>query len=109
MDKCKDLLSACSLSEQRETVEKTQNSERKRKIFWIKMCSSNSLPYLGVMVMAVVANKMLDECLSSNRKYTMNVVLLEDNSYGWSRPFVQAAVERAIEEDRQENINKGMD
>uniref|UniRef100_A0A4W6DLS4 Guanylate cyclase n=1 Tax=Lates calcarifer TaxID=8187 RepID=A0A4W6DLS4_LATCA len=62
------------------------------------------LPYLGVLIMAVVANKMLDECLSSNRKYTMNVVLLEDSTYEWSRPFVEAAVRRAIEEDREENI-----
>ncbi|GLD60467.1 heat-stable enterotoxin receptor-like protein [Lates japonicus] len=54
--------------------------------------------------MAVVANKMLDECLSSNRKYSMNVVLLEDSTYEWSRPFVEAAVRRAIEEDREENI-----
>lgn len=59
--------------------------------------------------MAVVANKMLDECLASNRTYTINVVLLEDNTYAWSRPYVEAAVERAIEEDRQENIKHGMD
>lgn len=72
------------------------------------MCSSHSLPYLGVLIMAVVANKMLDECLSSNRKYTMNVVLLEDSTYEWSRPFVEAAVRRAIEEDREENIKHGM-
>ncbi|XP_077590073.1 guanylyl cyclase C [Stigmatopora nigra] len=63
----------------------------------------NSLPYLGVLVMAVIGNKMLDDCLASNRKYTMNVVLLEDNTYEWSLPFVQAAVERAIEEDTKEN------
>ncbi|XP_029294490.1 heat-stable enterotoxin receptor [Cottoperca gobio] len=68
------------------------------------MFSSHSLPYLGVLIMAVVANNMLDECLSSNRRYTMNVVLLEDDTYGWSRPFVQKAVEEAIEEDRLENI-----
>ncbi|XP_071330424.1 guanylyl cyclase C [Trachinotus anak] len=68
------------------------------------MRNSHSLPYLGVMIMVVVANKMLDECLSSNRTYTINVVLLEDNTYAWSRPYVEAAVERAIEEDRQENI-----
>lgn len=59
--------------------------------------------------MAAVANKMLDDCLSSKREYTMNVVLLEDNNYEWSRPYVQAAVQRAIEEDRQENMNHGMD
>lgn len=67
------------------------------------------LPYLGVLIMAVIANKMLDDCLASDRTYTMNVVLLEDNTYEWSRPFVQAAVEQAIEEDRQTNIDHGMD
>ncbi|XP_057717075.1 guanylyl cyclase C [Corythoichthys intestinalis] len=63
----------------------------------------NSLPYLGVLVMAVIGNKMLDECLSSKRKFAMNVVLLEDNTYEWSLPFVKAAVQRAIEEDTMEN------
>ncbi|XP_069557406.1 guanylyl cyclase C [Brachyistius frenatus] len=67
------------------------------------MYRSHSLPYLGVLIMAVVANKMLDECLSSNHKYTMNVVLLEDSNYKWSRPFVQAAVKEAIEKDKREN------
>lgn len=73
------------------------------------MYRSHSLLYLGVLIVAVVANKMLEDCLSSNRTYFMNVVLLEDNTYGWSRPFVQAAVEQAIEEDRLENIKHGMD
>lgn len=59
--------------------------------------------------MAAVANKLLDYCISSNRKYTMNVVLLEDNNYEWSLKFVKPAVERAIQVDRQENINHGMD
>ncbi|XP_040918754.1 heat-stable enterotoxin receptor [Toxotes jaculatrix] len=68
------------------------------------MCSSHSLPYLGVLIMAVAANKMLDNCISGNRKYTMNVVLLEDTTYGWSRSFVQEAVEQAIEEENRENI-----
>ncbi|XP_074511504.1 guanylyl cyclase C [Sebastes fasciatus] len=68
------------------------------------MYRSHSLLYLGVLIVAVVANKMLEDCLSSNRTYFMNVVLLEDNTYGWSRPFVQAAVKQAIEEDRLENI-----
>ncbi|KAF3846751.1 hypothetical protein F7725_003829 [Dissostichus mawsoni] len=72
------------------------------------MYSSHSLPYLGVLVMAVVANKMLEECLSSKREFTMNVVLLEDDSYRWSRKFVQSAVEDAIEEDRQKNIKHGL-
>lgn len=73
------------------------------------MYSSHSLPYLGVLIMAVAANKMLNNCLKSNRIYTMNVVLLEDSTYGWSQPFVQAAVKRAIEEDRLENTKYGMD
>lgn len=73
------------------------------------MCRLHSLLYLGVLIMAVVGNKMLDECLASNRTYTINVVLLEDNTYAWSRPYVEAAVERAIEKDRQENIKHGMD
>ncbi|XP_072224711.1 guanylyl cyclase C [Leuresthes tenuis] len=69
----------------------------------------HSLPYLGVLIMVAAASKMLDKCLSSNRRYTMNVVLLEDNTYGWSRPFVQKAVEQAIEADRLENLNHGLD
>lgn len=73
------------------------------------MYTLHILPYLGVLIMAVIANKMLDDCLASDRTYTMNVVLLEDNTYEWSRPFVQAAVEQAIEEDRQTNIDHGMD
>ncbi|CAJ1075834.1 heat-stable enterotoxin receptor [Xyrichtys novacula] len=72
------------------------------------MYCTHSLPYLGVLIMSVVGNKMLRECLSSNRTYTMNVVLLEDNTYEWSRPFVQLAVERAIEADRLENQRRGL-
>ncbi|XP_017271966.1 heat-stable enterotoxin receptor isoform X1 [Kryptolebias marmoratus] len=72
------------------------------------MHSWHSLLFLGVLVMVATGNKMLDECLKSNRKYTMNVVLLEDNTYEWSRPFVQKAVELAIEKDKQENINNGL-
>uniref|UniRef100_A0A7N8X6L2 Guanylate cyclase n=1 Tax=Mastacembelus armatus TaxID=205130 RepID=A0A7N8X6L2_9TELE len=68
------------------------------------MYSSYSLPYLGVLILAAFANDLLDECLSSNRSYTMNVVLLEDNTYEWSREFVQEAVEQAIEKDWLENI-----
>ncbi|MEQ2166245.1 hypothetical protein GOODEAATRI_025921 [Goodea atripinnis] len=64
--------------------------------------------YLGVLVTVVAGNKMLDDCLTSNRKYRMNVVLLEDNNYEWSRPFVQGAVEQAIEKDKQENINNDL-
>uniref|UniRef100_A0A8C4EJR1 Guanylate cyclase domain-containing protein n=1 Tax=Dicentrarchus labrax TaxID=13489 RepID=A0A8C4EJR1_DICLA len=61
------------------------------------------LLYLGVLIMAVVANKMLDDCLEVRRKYTINVALLEDNTYKWSMPFVKAAVEKAIAEDSLEN------
>ncbi|XP_047426766.1 guanylyl cyclase C [Mugil cephalus] len=74
----------------------------------VKMYSSHALAYLCVLITAAVGNDMLDRCLTSNKKYTMNVVLLEDNSYGWSRPFVQAAVEQAIEVDRKENIKHGL-
>lgn len=73
-----------------------------------RMHTCHSLLYLGVLLMVVVGNKMLDECLKSNRKYTMNVVLLEDNTFEWSRPFVQRAVEQAIEKDTQENNKHGM-
>uniref|UniRef100_A0AAQ6IAF0 Guanylate cyclase n=1 Tax=Anabas testudineus TaxID=64144 RepID=A0AAQ6IAF0_ANATE len=66
------------------------------------------LPYLGVLLMAAAANNLLDKCISSNPKYTMNVVLLEDNNYEWSLQFVKPAVEQAIEKDRQENINHGL-
>ncbi|KAM4717359.1 guanylyl cyclase C [Anableps anableps] len=72
------------------------------------MYCSDCLLYLGVLVMVVSGNKMLEDCLTSNRKYKMNVVLLEDNNYEWSRPFVQNAVEQAIEKDRQENIDNGL-
>ncbi|CAG5897489.1 unnamed protein product [Menidia menidia] len=66
-------------------------------------------PCLGMLIVMAATKDILDKCLSSNRKYTMNVVLLEDNTYGWSRPFVQKAVERAIELDRQENLKHGLD
>lgn len=62
---------------------------------------------LGIWTWAVFGNKMLDECLLRKPKYTMNVVVLEDNTYAWSRPFVQKAVEDAIEEDRLENEKYG--
>ncbi|XP_045887524.1 heat-stable enterotoxin receptor [Micropterus dolomieu] len=69
------------------------------------MCSLHSLLYLGVLIMTVT-NKMLDDCLSV--KVNMNVVLLEDNTYGWSLPYVKEAVEQAIEKDRQENVKHGL-
>lgn len=55
--------------------------------------------------MVAAGSKFLDNC--NARKYKMNVVLLEDNNYEWSRPFVENAVEKAIEKDRQENLNHG--
>lgn len=79
----------------------------KCKVLDKKMRGSHSLSYLGALVVVVIGNKMLDECLSSKREFAINVVLLEDNTYGWSRPFVQAAVERAIEADRQQNVDHG--
>ncbi|XP_030591671.1 heat-stable enterotoxin receptor [Archocentrus centrarchus] len=72
----------------------------------IRMCS---LPYLGVLLIAVVASDMIDMCLKSKHTYYMNIVLLEDNTYEWSMPLVRAAVERAILEDKQENAKHGLD
>ncbi|KAM7372330.1 hypothetical protein PAMP_009507 [Pampus punctatissimus] len=76
------------------------------------MYSVRSLSYLGVLIMAVAANKMLDECLKRDfnlpSNYAMNVVLLEDNNYEWNRDDVEEAVEQAIEVDRQENIKHGL-
>lgn len=73
------------------------------------MLNAQSFLRLGVLVAAVAANKVLDDCMKANNKYAMNVVVLEDDTYEWSRPFVQAAVERAIEEDRRENDRHGTD
>ncbi|KAL7378858.1 hypothetical protein ABVT39_019865 [Epinephelus coioides] len=72
------------------------------------MNSWHSLLYLGLLIMGVVANKMLEDCLKSNREYNMNVVLVEDNTYEWSMPFVRDAVEQAIAEDTEENIKHGI-
>lgn len=71
------------------------------------MYSLHCLLHLGVLIMRVVANQMLEDCLKS--RINMNVVLLEDNTYGWSLPFVKEAVDRAIEKDRLENLKHGMD
>uniref|UniRef100_A0A8C5DQZ9 Guanylyl cyclase C n=1 Tax=Gouania willdenowi TaxID=441366 RepID=A0A8C5DQZ9_GOUWI len=68
-----------------------------------------TLAFLSSLIMAVVANMILDKCLNEYHKYTMNVVLLEDDTYEWSRPFVQEAVERAIAEDKQENEENDLD
>lgn len=59
--------------------------------------------------MSVAANTMLDNCLKRKNPYTINVVLLEDNTYEWSRSHVEAAVKHAIEVDRLENEKHGMD
>uniref|UniRef100_A0A3B3XLE2 Guanylate cyclase n=1 Tax=Poecilia mexicana TaxID=48701 RepID=A0A3B3XLE2_9TELE len=67
------------------------------------------LLYLGAVGLVAAGHKMLDDCLASNRKYKMNVVVLEDNNFEWSRPFVQTAVEQAIEKDRQKNIDNDLD
>lgn len=61
----------------------------------------------GIWTLAAFGNKILDDCLVRRPKYTMNVVLLEDNTYAWSRPYVQKAVEDAIEIDRLENHKYG--
>uniref|UniRef100_A0A3B4Z7J4 Guanylate cyclase n=1 Tax=Stegastes partitus TaxID=144197 RepID=A0A3B4Z7J4_9TELE len=63
------------------------------------MYSSHAVHYLAALIAVAVGNQMLDDCLASRRNYTMNVVLLEDNTYKWSLSLVQAAVERAIEQD----------
>uniref|UniRef100_A0A3P9ICD5 Guanylate cyclase n=1 Tax=Oryzias latipes TaxID=8090 RepID=A0A3P9ICD5_ORYLA len=71
------------------------------------MYSLQSLLFLGALT-TLVSNDMLDDCLESNPRYTMNVVLLEDNTYEWSRPFVQEAVEGAIKKDAEENRKAGL-
>uniref|UniRef100_A0A674BSD1 Guanylyl cyclase C n=1 Tax=Salmo trutta TaxID=8032 RepID=A0A674BSD1_SALTR len=52
--------------------------------------------------------RMLDKCMKSKPKYTMNVVLLEDKISDWSLGFVKVAVLQAIEADRQLNIAAGL-
>lgn len=61
-----------------------------------------------LLVVSVSTNKMLRDCLMSKRRYMINVVHLEDNTYE-SRPYVQHAVEKAIEADKLENEKRGMD
>lgn len=72
-----------------------------------KMNCGLTFLYLGVLAAAVLGGRMFDNCLS--RKYTINVVLLEDNTYEWSLPLVQRAVEEAIVEDAVENDANGLD
>lgn len=72
------------------------------------MYSCVRLSYLGVLMTAVVAKNMLDDCVEKKPNFTMNVVLLEDSTYAWSRPLVQQAVEEAIRADRLENEKHGL-
>ncbi|XP_061701994.1 guanylyl cyclase C [Syngnathoides biaculeatus] len=66
------------------------------------MSGFSTLACLGVLVVAVIGNKMLDDCLTSKRKFSMNVVLLEDNMY----TSVQTAVKQAILADAAENLKE---
>ncbi|XP_056143733.1 guanylyl cyclase C [Lampris incognitus] len=73
------------------------------------MHNAHWLLYVGVLMVRVVdANHILDECLHSERDYTINVVLLEDTTYDWSLLYVKAAVRRAIETDRKLNSAAGL-
>uniref|UniRef100_A0A8K9V9D8 Guanylyl cyclase C n=1 Tax=Oncorhynchus mykiss TaxID=8022 RepID=A0A8K9V9D8_ONCMY len=54
------------------------------------------------------AYRMLDKCMKSKPKYTMNVVLLEDQTSDWSLGFVKVAVLQAIEADWQLNMAAGL-
>ncbi|XP_033827635.1 guanylyl cyclase C [Periophthalmus magnuspinnatus] len=67
------------------------------------------LLYLWMLIVTASANLLLDSCLTQRYVYRINVVLLEDNTYEWSLPYVRAAVEQAIEEDRLENEKHGLD
>ncbi|KAL0992954.1 hypothetical protein UPYG_G00101430 [Umbra pygmaea] len=53
-------------------------------------------------------SRMLDNCLKSNPKYTINVVLLEDEASDWPRSDVECAVNRAIEEENNRNMASGL-
>ncbi|XP_055754718.1 guanylyl cyclase C-like [Salvelinus fontinalis] len=70
----------------------------------------NSIFFLcvGVLFVALVESRMLDKCMKSKPKYTMNVVLLEDQTSDWSLRLVKVAVLQAIEADRQLNIAAGL-
>lgn len=70
------------------------------------MLKAQCLTYIGVLIVAVVANQILDDCLTK-RNYTMNVVLIEDDTYEWSLKLVEAAVLRAIEVDKGRNYAAG--
>ncbi|CAN9505803.1 unnamed protein product [Ophioblennius macclurei] len=72
------------------------------------MYSWYSLLYLAALITAKVSSNMLDDCIDSDRNFTLNVVLLEDDTYEWSRPYVQEAVEEAIKVDHQANNASGL-
>uniref|UniRef100_A0A674BSL2 Guanylyl cyclase C n=1 Tax=Salmo trutta TaxID=8032 RepID=A0A674BSL2_SALTR len=72
------------------------------------MLNSHCFLCVGVLFVALVESRMLDKCMKSKPKYTMNVVLLEDKISDWSLGFVKVAVLQAIEADRQLNIAAGL-
>uniref|UniRef100_A0A8C7FVR8 Guanylyl cyclase C n=1 Tax=Oncorhynchus kisutch TaxID=8019 RepID=A0A8C7FVR8_ONCKI len=72
------------------------------------MLNSKKIMCVGVLFVALVESRMLDKCMKSKPKYTMNVVLLEDQTSDWSLGFVKVAVLQAIEADRQLNMAAGL-
>ncbi|XP_041735539.1 heat-stable enterotoxin receptor-like [Coregonus clupeaformis] len=72
------------------------------------MLHSHCFLCVGVLFVALVESRMLDKCMKSKPKYTMNVVLLEDDTSYWSLGFVRGAVLKAIKADRQLNIAAGL-
>uniref|UniRef100_A0A8C8CRM9 Guanylate cyclase n=1 Tax=Oncorhynchus tshawytscha TaxID=74940 RepID=A0A8C8CRM9_ONCTS len=77
-------------------------------LYSIKMLNSHCFLCVGVLFVALVESRMLDKCMKSKPKYTMNVVLLEDQTSDWSLRFVKGAVLQAIEADRQLNMAAGL-
>uniref|UniRef100_A0A6Q2XZ32 Guanylate cyclase n=1 Tax=Esox lucius TaxID=8010 RepID=A0A6Q2XZ32_ESOLU len=67
------------------------------------------MDYRCLLLLALVESRMLDNCLKSNPKYTMNVVLLNDETLDWHLPFVREVVKEAIKEDEKLNIAAGLD
>lgn len=76
-------------------------------LYSIKMPNSDFFLCIGVLFVALVESRMLDKCMKSKPKYTMNIVLLEDQTSDWSLRFVKVAVLQAIEADWQLNIAAG--
>uniref|UniRef100_A0A674AVF0 Guanylate cyclase n=1 Tax=Salmo trutta TaxID=8032 RepID=A0A674AVF0_SALTR len=60
------------------------------------------------LIFTCLLSRMLDKCMKSKPKYTMNIVLLEDQTSDWSLRFVKVAVLQAIEADWQLNIAAGL-